>query len=238
MSSLFDSLPPGPNEGIATSAVVAPPTHQPKPTRDERYARRRCATFRFWAKAQLCVTIAGGLYGLPFFIIGAYFGVALAWCVGMALIVPFAIGSRMFTGTARHPLAGPAFGGAVGFFATAPIWDSFMPSNRQPFMWTVFLLGPMITTLFGQLAGYFAARKEFRQFYRTQRDFARPWQFSIRGMLILTAWCAVLLAALRSWGWLTPTNLTIVAVWVPWQLLLLRLMRAMGRSRVPQSIAA
>jgi hypothetical protein len=207
-------------------------------TRDERYARRRFATLRYWTKAHFCVTLAGGLYGSPFLIIGVYFGLALAWCVGAALVIPFAVGSRMLTGTARHPLAAPAFGGTVGFFATAPIWDSFLASNRQPFSWAIFILGPMVTTLLGQLAGYFAARKEFRAFYRTRSDFAGTWRFSVRGMLVLTAWCAVLLSVLQSWGWLTPTNLTVALAWLPWQLLLLRLMRGMGRSRVPRDEVA
>lgn len=180
----------------------------------------------YWLATIAGVTLAGTVYGLPFFFVGAIFGFCIAGIVSVALAAPFAIAVRTIVGTWRHPLAAPCFGGIVGFLSMAPAWDALwrVPGDGGII---AFILGPMITTALGQVGGYLQT-KRYMAAAIADRPEQASWRISIRAMLATTAWIAASLAALQAAGLLEPAELIAIGVWLPWQLCLLCLFWALA----------
>lgn len=180
----------------------------------------------YWLATIAGVTLAGTVYGLPFFFVGAIFGFCIAGIVSVVLAAPFAIAVRTIVGAWRHPLAAPCFGGIVGFLSTAPAWEALWRAPAEGGV-IAFILGPMITTALGQFGGYLQTKR-----YMAAAIANRPqqlgWRISIRAMLATTAWIAASLAALQAGGLLEPADLVAIGVWLPWQLCLLCLIWALA----------
>lgn len=181
----------------------------------------------YWLATIAGVTLAGTVYGLPFFFVGAIFGFCIAGMVSVVLAAPFAIAVRTIVGTWRHPLAAPCFGGIVGFLSTAPAWDALWRERADGGI-IVFILGPMITTALGQAGGYLQTKRYMAAAIADSPEQA-GWRISIRAMLATTAWIAASLAALKPVGLLEPASLIAIGVWLPWQLCLLCLFWALAR---------
>jgi hypothetical protein len=185
----------------------------------------------FWFRAMGGVTLAAALYGLPMFIIGALFGAAIAGSACLALAVPCAALVRLSTGKWRHRLAGQAFGGLVGFVSTVPVWPALARGWGEGGA-IIFTLGPLLATALGQVGGFLANRDycaEAGVLAWERRRRGRGGRFSIRTMLIVTAWLAGALTVLELAGQLQPPQMIAIAAWAPWQFGLLWMWARMGK---------
>ncbi|WP_428308635.1 hypothetical protein [Lacipirellula sp.] len=202
-----------------TAAEIVPPTaceqsgdcrsEQPNPI-DAAFG-----VGNYWVNTILGVSAAGAVYGLPFFLVGAIFGFVIAGLYSVALVIPFALAVRAVCGTWRHPLAAPCFGGLVGFV-------SFAAGERitidHPADWLGFILGPLFTSFVGQAGAYIATRGELIEMILDRRRRpAASWRFSIRSLLIGTASLAITLTLLQWRRPLDLSDLTFVAIWLPYQ---------------------
>jgi hypothetical protein len=171
---------------------------------------------QYWGNAIAGVTLAGGCYGLPFFVVGALvLGLATA-ILCCALVVPFVVAVRTITGRWLQPLAGPAFGGVVGFVATAPAWGALVEDIDSGV--AVFVLGPMTTTLLGQTGGYLATRKlAYVMALGARNRLEERWRFTIRALLVTTAWVALAATILRVLGLATRAHGIAIGIWLLWQ---------------------
>jgi hypothetical protein len=172
----------------------------------------------YWLLAIAGVTFAGAVYGLPFLILGAIFGFIIAGFFSIVLAAPFAIAVRTLCGRWRHPLAAPCFGGLVGFVSTSAVWEEVW---RWDDGFVFFLLGPMTTTLIGQAGGYLMTRRDQAAMLAQRPSRRGGWRFSIRTALIATAWTAMTLTLLEVLGMTNGRVLAVIALWLPWQVVLL-----------------
>lgn len=183
---------------------------------------------RYWAATVFGIAVAGGAYGSPVLIIGSVVGFFLAGFFAVALVVPFALAVRALCGAWRHPLAGPCFGGVIGFVSFAA-WGRF--TIERPADWGAFVVGPILASFLGQAGGYLATRSEMIEMIleRQRLPSDSRWGFSTRSALIAMVSVAVLLTLLRRWRPLELRDLYLVAMWLPWQIGMLCLFGRWGR---------
>lgn len=181
----------------------------------------------YWLLAIVGVTFAGALYGLPFLIIGSIAGFIIAGFYSILLAAPFAIAVRTLCGRWRHPLAAPCFGGTVGFVSTAAVWEEIWRWREEGFV--MFLLGPMTTTLIGQAGGYLMTRRDQATILAQRPPRGERWRFSIRTVMVATAWLAMTLTLLKGLGMLEQQYLAVITLWLPWQVMLLWGWSRLGR---------
>lgn len=188
----------------------------------------------YWLLTIVGVTFAGTIYGLPFFIIGAVFGFMIAGCFSAVLAAPFAIAVKSLCGTWRHPIAAPCFGGLIGFVSTSAIWEEVLRFRSGGF--GLLLLGPMTTTLLGQAGGYLITRRDHVEMVVRKSLQGEPWRFSIRTVMIATAWLAAVLGLLQCMGMLEEYVLAMIALWLPWQGVLLWGWSRLGRRAAAKAV--
>ena len=165
------------------------------------------------------VILAGGAYGLPFFIVGAHIGMMMAAIISILLVVPFACFVRTVVGDWIHPLAGPAFGGLVGFLGIS-LFMIGLNESEPAWLILIMLLGPGAATLCGQLGGLLATRAyvAIEMAWRKRHGtIDRRWRFSIQMLLTVTAWAATAAAIISVAGLATQTVLAVITVWMCWQ---------------------
>jgi len=219
--------------GPAEPLVALEPVETASTVDPARYAESGSDALLFWVKILLGVTAAGTVYGFPFFVIGAFVGFVLAGAASCLLVLPFALSVRTLAGSWQHPLAGPAFGGIVGFVCTSAVWKEIGEQGEV----ILFVLGPMMTTLLGQAGGFLANRSYAMQLgarrWRRARATGGRARFSILAAMIATAWVAVAMNLLKAYGLFEPAHGAVIAAWLPWQCLLLWLWSQAGRKSRP-----
>jgi hypothetical protein len=182
----------------------------------------------YWAAAISGVSIAGAIYGLPFVLIGGLFGFLIAGFFSVMLVVPFALGVRGLCGTWRHPMAGPCFGGLIGFVSCAG-WRPL--SIERPEEFAYFLLGPILASFLGHTGGYVATREIAIELLlrRPHGAESAPWRFTIRSALLVMVSVAGALTLLRWWRPLELPDLFIISMWLPCQIGMLCIFARLAR---------
>ncbi|MAT68141.1 MAG: hypothetical protein CMJ58_01310 [Planctomycetaceae bacterium] len=159
----------------------------------------------FWFAAWLGTAMAGAVYGLPFFVIGAAFGWLIAAAVAGVIVLPVALCVRSLTGAWVHRLAAPALGGLAGLLSALPLF--VLPPHRPNALG--FLLAPVLTIVCGQVGAHLMTRRLLRLAvaHHGSPVAQAPWQFSLRWLMVLTAWVAVAMLALRAVDLLEERNI-------------------------------
>lgn len=112
-------------------------------------------------------------------------------------------------------------GGATGFLITIPwLWETAVHSGPG-WHYIALLLGPGLATLFGQVGGCWwltpPGSLDESESATPERSSSIGLRFEIRHLLVITAWLAVFLAALKLTGAATPSVIGTLLVWLVFQ---------------------